>query len=579
MINLKIKISTSLLCIGLICPFSAFSKPKPKNEPDRSMIWRKGTPQQIEAAIKAGADINAFDKNAKTPLMWAAGDNPNPNAVAALLKAGADVNRIYGYHGTALSWAAQTGSSPEVIELLVKAGAPIEGPEGPGGRTTPLITAAYANSNVKIIKALLDAGANINASGTNSSTPLSSAIDKNPNPEIIKLLLARGAKMSGEGSENEPLIYAINQRVSAEKIRAIVTAGSNINKLTTGLNPTTAFILGCEHYDNDATIKTLIELGSDTNITDKTGATGLFYYFSKDANKRSLETIKFIIQKGADVNIGLMTGKAPISAIQNIEDLKLLLDLGANPNVIDFNGDTLISRITSFGWTVDDKIYLERKIPQMIKMAIDHGAKIDFDSNLLKNINTTVKQNELIRYTEKTDITPISVFYNANRDDLVEYLLKLGAKPTESDLVNIVQMYTDTGRLRVFKNQPRIMKLFLDSTSNIDISGNFGLKLFEIIYRQVNHYGTKPVFENAHHALAEELLKRSPNMTLVSSDGNTALSYALMFDKPSYTIIKQMINLGSDVNNRNKEGLSIRDLASRKDSKILTLVIQSGAKP
>ena len=57
----------------------------------------KATPEDIEALLKADADIEARSESvitrwdAQTPLMWAARHNRNPEVIEALLKAGADV--------------------------------------------------------------------------------------------------------------------------------------------------------------------------------------------------------------------------------------------------------------------------------------------------------------------------------------------------------------------------------------------------------------------------------------------------------------------------------------------------------
>ena len=48
-----------------------------------------GTPQDVLAAIKAGASLNERDNLGMTPLMWAAMNNTNPEVITALLKAGA----------------------------------------------------------------------------------------------------------------------------------------------------------------------------------------------------------------------------------------------------------------------------------------------------------------------------------------------------------------------------------------------------------------------------------------------------------------------------------------------------------
>jgi ankyrin repeat protein len=53
-------------------------------------LVKKGTPNQVQEAIEAGADLRAQDKDGWTPLMYAAKNNPNPEVITTLLKAGAD---------------------------------------------------------------------------------------------------------------------------------------------------------------------------------------------------------------------------------------------------------------------------------------------------------------------------------------------------------------------------------------------------------------------------------------------------------------------------------------------------------
>ena len=51
-----------------------------------------GTPQDVQAAIDKGADVNAHQaEGGMTPLVAAAKYNPNLEVIAILLKAGADV--------------------------------------------------------------------------------------------------------------------------------------------------------------------------------------------------------------------------------------------------------------------------------------------------------------------------------------------------------------------------------------------------------------------------------------------------------------------------------------------------------
>lgn len=81
-------------------------------------ICRRETPQEVESAIKAGADVNAKDESGLTALMYAARFNDNPEVIQVLVKNGADVNAKNKNSETALRLATVYNSNPEVITAL-----------------------------------------------------------------------------------------------------------------------------------------------------------------------------------------------------------------------------------------------------------------------------------------------------------------------------------------------------------------------------------------------------------------------------------------------------------------------------
>ena len=86
-------------------------------------LVKTGTPDQVEAAITAGADVNARDESGWTPLMRAAKFTKTPEVITLLLDAGATVNTRNGDGETALMFAARYTETPQVITLLLEAGA------------------------------------------------------------------------------------------------------------------------------------------------------------------------------------------------------------------------------------------------------------------------------------------------------------------------------------------------------------------------------------------------------------------------------------------------------------------------
>lgn len=106
-----------------------------------------GTAQQIRAAIDAGAEVNARSDSNNTPLLVAAGFNPNPEVITTLLKASIDLMAQEETNGgmTALIAAASNNQNPEVTAILLKAGADVNAQNKDG--LTALMWAGQFNEN------------------------------------------------------------------------------------------------------------------------------------------------------------------------------------------------------------------------------------------------------------------------------------------------------------------------------------------------------------------------------------------------------------------------------------------------
>jgi ankyrin repeat protein len=138
---------------------------------DFFILVETGTPQDVQAAISKGADVNARvgTREETTPLIAAAAYNKDPEVISILLKAGADIDaRDLHYGATALIWAANNNQNPEIIATLLKAGADIEAHNKDG--ETALIVAGWWNLNPEVITVLLNAGANAKVKNSEGKT-------------------------------------------------------------------------------------------------------------------------------------------------------------------------------------------------------------------------------------------------------------------------------------------------------------------------------------------------------------------------------------------------------------------------
>lgn len=93
--------------------------------------------------------------------------------------------------------------TPDDVRTAIAAGADVnEVIVAPFGSTTPLMIAAAENANLEIIKILLEAGANVNATGevlqSVGNTALILAAQFTRNPEVIITLLEAGADVNME---------------------------------------------------------------------------------------------------------------------------------------------------------------------------------------------------------------------------------------------------------------------------------------------------------------------------------------------------------------------------------------------
>jgi len=140
----------------------------------------------LEAAIEASAiagdseaintlatftDISKARDWAGRPVLQAAARANQPTSIETLVKAGAPVDAVDSIGFTALFEAARQGSDQAVVALLEAGADPNHVAAANALSLTPLHLAATAG-NVEVMNLLIEAGANLNATGTMGATPL-----------------------------------------------------------------------------------------------------------------------------------------------------------------------------------------------------------------------------------------------------------------------------------------------------------------------------------------------------------------------------------------------------------------------
>ena len=307
---------------------------------------RVGSLHAVKALVAHGARIDGKDeRRGQTALMWAAAEG-HPDVVEVLIEVGADFRARLASGFTPLLFAVREGRI-DVVRVLLKAGAdvnetvPVEGRRrGYGGRlppagTTPLLLAVM-NAHFELAAHLLDAGAD----------------PKADLPGYTVLHAMTAVRKPGVG-DNDPAPEGSGTMSSIELVKKLAAHGANVNaRMTRRANLTntrlneigaTPFMLAAQTADAEL-MRTLAALGADPRLTNADNSTPLM------------------------VAAGLATrspGEDAGTESEVLEAVQVALDLGADINAVDDNGETAMHAAAY------------KNLPKVVKFLAAKGARIE----------------------------------------------------------------------------------------------------------------------------------------------------------------------------------------------------------
>jgi ankyrin repeat protein len=329
--------------------------------------------------VKAGASVSALNRYGVPPLAVAC-TNGNAAVAKLLLDAGADPNATVKGGETVLMMAARSGSVDAVKALLVR-GAKHDARERRG--QTALMWAS-AEGHAPVVRALVEAGASINATLESGFTPFFFAV-REGHLGVVRALVEAGADVNAAlpqkrpGSGTSPLLLAV-QNGHFELAIALVDAGADPNDARTGF----------------AALHTLswVRKPDSSDVSDPAAPAG-------SGRLTSLQFVREIVKRGATINLRLDKGTPKIPSTSSriasegatpflfaadrsdIPLMKLLLELGADPLLANFTDTTPLMAAAGLGTTEPlEEAGEEVEALEAVRMLLDLGADVNaVDSN------------------------------------------------------------------------------------------------------------------------------------------------------------------------------------------------------
>lgn len=563
-----------------------FQKEILKNEPDL---------KKIEKFLEKGIDLNRKDDKGRT-ILYPLVAKRKVDVVKLLLDRGIDINSEDIYGKTVLNECIDKNDGL-MIRFLLDHGASINH-KNSSNRT--IIQDVALSGDFRTFQILNGYKPDFNIKDGYGKTVLFDAVEGG-NENIVKEVVNNIENINVLDENGETVLFRAVLKEDPTIAKVLILNGIDVNIVNPdGQNALfNAVLLGVKNVD---VIKLFIKKGVNLNVMDKYGKTLLDeLLYILELQKENLKDLEgkyrlinetreylkiaiVLIENGLNIDKiheddGLTTLAKEIAS-KNYDNVKFLLDCGANVNITDEEGYSILYKEILKGYSN------YRMIDYLIQYGADINKKNEDEKSIVDELieimliqngykKGTTKQILEIRNDERYDLLfkKILSYYpdlNYKRKDgktvlfdtvlyndfeLIKTLINYGMNPNEIDNDgNTPLSYLVEEGLKINENDKKEKELFherlvffLKFRINVDIQDKQGRTVFH-----------KAVIAN-DLAVVEKLLTKKANLALKDIHGRTALHHTQW--NGNYKIARWLMAAGADMNQPDNSGFTLLNYA------------------
>jgi ankyrin repeat protein len=406
-----------------------------------------------------------------------------------------------------------------------------------------------------VFSLLIKAGVNVQQRDSMEMTPLHNAV---ANPVMVRLLLEAGADANATTNDGATPLHLAKDWDSICLLVEVGKANLNIQMKKNGFTPLHSIAGG---YDTDTFIM-FLEYGPDCNITNKDGNGAL--HTALLSSSCTHISINALLKAGADPNLKNRSRETPLHFLTSHHNngdkiMDLLLGAGADIDARDRNGATLLFRKVSM------RQYGRNEAHSDLRSLLNYGASAN-----VRDFKGRTVLHEAVRNCNTTTLP-----FGRQDNSRIEFLLDLGLDPKAVD-------YSGNNLLHELALRQDNHKFPIDGTCLGTWKQLFALGLDPDHY---NHGGRTPLHilvanrpDTFHMSMKvlmpiDYVISVSKNINASDYDGITPLHLA---STVSEFYVKKLLDAGADPTRPTHEGLTPLHLAVRsRQSNIVGLLLDA----